>query len=167
MPWLPHSWRQAATTELTGFHSAITWSQRGRPFSGTNALDRKMNGIDSSIVTEFTASGLRITRPSSAPSQHMVKPSSSSSAKPAAARRTPLCARQPISAPTTAITTQLSAVISRSETVRPSSTAKRDIGSERNRSTRPLCRSPATPAALVPIAENITWVKMPAMMYSR
>ena len=52
----------------------------------------------------------------------------------------------------------------RSAVVRPTSTAERAIGSERNRSMRPVCMSSASPMA-VDTAPNITvWTKMPGIM---
>ncbi len=54
----------------------------------------------------------------------------------------------------------------RSALVRPTSTAERAIGSERKRSTRPFCRSSASPIEVVPIENATVWVKIPAIRNS-
>ena len=51
--------------------------------------------------------------------------------------------------------------------VRPTRTADRDIGRDRNRSMMPFCMSSASPAP-VKVAPKITvWAKMPAIRNSR
>jgi hypothetical protein len=49
----------------------------------------------------------------------------------------------------------------RSATVRPMSTAERDIGSDRNRSISPFCRSSARLAPVVVLPKTTVWAKMP------
>ncbi len=72
-----------------------------------------------------------------------------------------------MASPAAAIATQDSTDSARSATVRPIRTAERAIGRDRNRSTRPLPRSSATPTAVVAAPITIIWVKIPAMMNSR
>jgi len=57
--------------------------------------------------------------------------------------------RQPTARPVSATTTMVSTLSPRSATVRPTSTADRAIGSDRNRSTRPFCRSSAMPVPVI------------------
>ena len=54
-----------------------------------------------------------------------------------------------------------------SDVVRPTSTAARDMGSDRNRSMMPFCRSSARPIAVMPDPNITVCAKMPAMRYSR
>ncbi|SLJ46083.1 Uncharacterised protein [Mycobacteroides abscessus subsp. abscessus] len=55
----------------------------------------------------------------------------------------------------------------RSDNVRPISTAMRDIGSARIRSMMPFCRSPARPTVVKAALKATVWVKMPASRNSR
>ena len=63
--------------------------------------------------------------------------------------------RQPTTRPVSTMTTIEMALSPRSAIVRPTSTADRDIGSERNRSIRPFCRSSAMLAPVI-VAPKIT-----------
>jgi hypothetical protein len=51
----------------------------------------------------------------------------------------------------------------RSESVRPISTAARDIGSERKRSIRPRCRSSASPTPVVNDPNATVFTNTPAI----
>ena len=51
----------------------------------------------------------------------------------------------------------------RSAMVRPAITADRAIGSERNRSMRPFCRSSASPMAVFTAPKATVWTKMPGI----
>ena len=51
--------------------------------------------------------------------------------------------------------------------VRPTSTAERDIGSDRNRSMMPLVMSSASPTPVNVEPKITVWAKMPAIRYSR
>ena len=53
-----------------------------------------------------------------------------------------------------------------SERVRPVSTAIRDIGSERKRSTRPFFRSSTRPRAVAKPPNDICWTMIPGIMKS-
>ena len=48
-----------------------------------------------------------------------------------------------------------------SEAVRPTSTAERDMGSDRNRSMMPFCMSSAMPAPVNVAPKTTVWAKMP------
>ena len=62
--------------------------------------------------------------------------------------------RQPTRNPTTIISATTNTLRTRSASVRPASTAERAIGSERNRSIRPLFMSVASPIAVGDRAEH-------------
>jgi hypothetical protein len=69
--------------------------------------------------------------------------------------------RQPTTRPVSDITTITSTLFSTSLVVRPTRTAERDIGSERNRSMTPFWMSSASPTP-VSVAPKITvWAKIP------
>jgi hypothetical protein len=51
----------------------------------------------------------------------------------------------------------------RSDVVRPTRTAERAIGSDRNRSTRPLFMSSANPTAVVVAPKIAFWMKIPGI----
>ena len=77
--------------------------------------------------------------------------------------RTPPCGRKPTRKPTPVMMISTSTLRSRSATVRPPRTAMRAIGSARNRSMRPFCRSSASPIA-VPIApKSVVWTRIPGI----
>ena len=65
--------------------------------------------------------------------------------------------------PTTSITVIEMPLVTMSERVRPASTAERDIGSERKRSTRPLRRSSAIPIAVTKPPKAIVWTRIPGI----
>ena len=50
--------------------------------------------------------------------------------------------------------------------MRPISTAERDIGSERNRSISPFCRSSASEAPVMVLPKTTVWAKMPGIRNS-
>ena len=60
-----------------------------------------------------------------------------------------------------------SMLTTRSDRVRPISTAIRDIGSVRIRSMMPFCRSLARPTVVNAALKATVWVKMPASRNSR
>ena len=51
--------------------------------------------------------------------------------------------------------------------VRPTSTAERDIGNDRNRSMMPFVMSSASPAPVNVEPKITVWAKTPAIRYSR
>ena len=69
--------------------------------------------------------------------------------------------RQPTASPVSAMTAMEMALSPRSATVRPISTADRDMGSDRKRSMRPFCRSSARLAPVVVLPKTTVWAKIP------
>ena len=65
------------------------------------------------------------------------------------------------------MTASPSELSTRSESDRPSITASRDMGSDRNRSMMPVDMSCANPTAVEPIVPNIVIANMPGMRNSR
>ena len=64
------------------------------------------------------------------------------------------------------MTTSESRLVTTSASVRPASTAERDIGSERKRSIRPLLRSSASPSAVTKPPNAIVWTMIPGIRKS-
>jgi len=75
--------------------------------------------------------------------------------------------RQPTISPHADITTSATTLTTRSDVVRPRTTAMRDIGSDRNRSMMPFCRSLAKPMTVNAELNATVWAKIPAMRNSR
>ena len=69
--------------------------------------------------------------------------------------------------PVSDITTSTMTLFARSAAVRPTRTALRDIGSDRNRSMMPFCMSSARPAPVTVAPNTMVWPKMPAINHSR
>jgi hypothetical protein len=67
-PWVvPNSWRAAATTALSGFHSAMTRSQGGMFWVGTNTLEMNPSRNAGSMDSVSAACGLEAIMPSQMP----------------------------------------------------------------------------------------------------
>ncbi len=76
---------------------------------------------------------------------------------------TPARIRNPTAKPTPTMRAATKTFRTRSARVRPPRTAERDIGSERKRSSSPLCKSVASPID-VPMAPNtVVCTKMPGI----
>jgi hypothetical protein len=75
--------------------------------------------------------------------------------------------RQPTIRPVIIMMTMTSALLTRSEVVRPIRTAERAIGSERNRSMMPLVMSSARPLPVMVAPNSTVCAKMPAIRNSR
>ena len=71
--------------------------------------------------------------------------------------------RKPTSIPTAVMSTITNTLRTRSASVRPASTADRAMGSERNRSIRPLCRSSASPMPVAMAPNTAVCTKMPGI----
>ena len=63
--------------------------------------------------------------------------------------------------------TMVMTLLSTSLAVRPTSTAERDIGSDRNRSMMPFCMSSAMPAPVIVAPKMTVCTKMPGIRNSR
>ena len=70
---------------------------------------------------------------------------------------------QPTMKPTTHIRITTKKLRTKSARVRPTSTAERAIGSDRNRSIRPLLRSSASPTPVVSAPNTIVCTKIPGI----
>jgi len=79
----------------------------------------------------------------------------------------PVCTRQPMARPTAATTSAPRAWVSRSATVRPASTAARDIGSDRKRSISPVLMSVTRATAVPGAVPAMPMPSMPPIRYSR
>ncbi len=68
--------------------------------------------------------------------------------------------------PTTSITAIEIEFVTMSASVRPASTAARDIGSERKRSIRPFFRSSERPSAVTKPPKAMVWTMIPGIRKS-
>ena len=75
--------------------------------------------------------------------------------------------RQPTIRPVIDMITTTRQLLSRSLVVRPTSTADRDIGSERKRSMMPFWMSSAMPAPVIVAPKITVWAKIPGIRNSR
>ena len=75
--------------------------------------------------------------------------------------------RQPTSSPVTDMIAMTRTLLSTSLVVRPTSTAERDIGSDRNRSMMPFWMSSAMPAPVIVTPKITVCAKMPGIRNSR
>src|SRR2546422_2604719 len=116
---------------------------------GTNALLAKVNGKSQMKPADCAASTLLTTNPIVADTHEKAKLVSRSIPPAATQDRAEPCGRKPTSRPTDHITATTNVLRTRSERVRPVSTADLAIGKERKRSTRPRWRSVARPMPVV------------------
>lgn len=122
-----------------------------------------MSGKSHTKPADCTASTLRTSSPIVAEIHDREKEMSSSSPAAPSQRRGLPCGRKPTSSPTPSITRTVNMLRPRSPSVRPVSTAERDIGRERKRSTRPWVRSVASPTPVVIAPKETDCTKIPAM----
>jgi hypothetical protein len=161
-PWVvPNSCRAAATTALSGFHSATTRSQVGMFWVGTNTLEMNPSRNAGSMDSVSADCGLWAIMPSQMPTQAMAKPNSCSSRKPRTARPSPASARQPTTRAQTIVTNSAGSPMIVLLAERPMSTADRAIGRVRIRSMTPSLMSVATAVATVAEAKIAPWANSP------
>jgi hypothetical protein len=91
---------------------------------------------------------------------------SSSSAIPATISSASVPKRNPTASPTPIITTSCTTFVTMSASVRPVTTADRDIGRERKRSTSPFFRSSDSPSAVTKPPKTIDWTMIPGIRKS-
>jgi hypothetical protein len=96
-------------------------------------------------TADWAASTLRTDSATVANTHDTAKPNSSMTAMAARKRPGPVCTRKPTAKPTRHMNPTTTTLRAMSATVRPTSTAERAIGSDRNRSTRPRRMSSARP----------------------
>ena len=94
-------------------------------------------------------------RPSKANNHASENPKSTSTPTPAATISTLVCMRKPTSTPIANISNTITTLRMVSASTRPPSTAERDIGNDRSRSSKPLPLSSARPIAVFN-APNVT-----------
>jgi hypothetical protein len=100
-----------------------------------------------------------------APAQVIAKANSSERPTAASASPTPLWIRQPTNSPVAISTPMPSTWVSRSDSVRPASTADRAMGSDRNLSISPLAMSVVIPTAVPGALPAIAIPNMPLIRY--
>ena len=109
----------------------------------------------------WTDSALRRDTPRNAISQHMATPSASTRSKAPAAPATPPWNRNPSPTATPTMISDDHAVRTMSAVTRPATTAERAIGSDRNRSMRPLWKSAFNPTAVCVVPNPIPCTSRP------
>ena len=129
----------------------------------TNADEANTSSARIGNDAACAVSGSRTDRPIRANTQAKAKANSSSTSRPPTNAAGLVWIRKPTRKPTTHISTMTKASRTRSARVRPASTADRAMGSERNRSMRPLFRSSARPIAVFMAPKATVCTKMPGM----
>src|SRR5690606_16117327 len=165
--WLPNSDRTESDSALIGFHSANTCSGPGNRSAATNTVEMNVTGKIQMKPALCATSTLPEISAISEPTQAMANANSNSIRYASTASVTLPRMRQPMSKPHNDITRRPSVVTARSDSVRPSSTAELDMGSERNRSMMPFCRSLAIPMTVNAELNATVWTKMPPIRKSR
>jgi len=133
------------TTIDTGWWFANHSRGAGIDAADTNAVDAKTSGARIGNDAACAASALAADKPTSANTHESECANSNISPIPAIRPNTLVWMRQPTMKPTPTIKETTNTLRTRSASVRPASTAERDIGSDWNRSMRPLWRSSARP----------------------
>src|SRR5699024_4647590 len=164
---LPNSSRVAWMTAANGCHVANAYNGPRSDCNGTNAAEMKLTGNSQINPALWATSTLRANSPMNAPTQDNAQANSNITRYPSAASPNPVLICQPTSRPHTDITIRARTLITRSEVVRPSTTASRDIGNDRNRSMMPFCRSLAKPTTVNAELNATVCAKIPAIRYSR
>ena len=127
----------------------------------TNTLDTKPSRNAGVMLSTSADCGLLAYRPITEPTQPMEKPNSSSTTKPATAEGRPFPARQPTASAQQIITASEGRPTMTVDTVRPTSTEDRVIGSALNRSITPSDMSVATATATEAEANSVDWANRP------
>src|SRR6266498_1188352 len=167
LPVFPKASRTAWATEETGFHSAKVRRGPGRKSLRTNVFAMKVNGKMNMNEALFTTSTLPTFNPTKAKIHDMAYANSSNRRKPPIAGTGDVLIRHPTINPVTDITKIDAELKTTSLVVRPTRTADRAIGSDRNRSMMPLVMSSASPAPVNVEPKITVWAKTPAIRYSR
>jgi hypothetical protein len=152
---------------VNGFASANWRRPSGIVWAGTKIDDANVSGKIAVKPIEFAVSGVDETSPTSAKIHENAYPRSRRSTIPSA--MSPAVAPmklKPAMKPTVSRTTSDRQLSTMSDDVRPSSTAARDIGSERKRSISPLCTSSVRPSAVTKPPKAIDWTMMPGIRKS-
>src|SRR6187431_1323453 len=131
----------------------------------TNADEMNVIGNIQMNPAELATSTELADSPMNACTQLRLKANSSSSDVATAASPSVPSNRKPITNATPSITKKVNRLRRRSDTVRPMSTAARDIGSERSRSIKPLLMSSARPTAVNDEPNTSDWAKIPGIRY--
>src|SRR3954451_10544614 len=163
---LPNSSRTDWTSAETGFQSAMVFSNGGKLLVGTNVLATNVSGKITMKLALLTTSGVRTISPTVAITQLNAYANSSSRRNPRAASGPEEWIRQPTTRPVTTMTTIEIALSPTSAAVRPTSTADRLIGSERNRSMSPFWMSSAMLAPVMVDPKITVWARMPGSRHS-
>ncbi|GAB3986721.1 hypothetical protein GCM10029978_102960 [Actinoallomurus acanthiterrae] len=108
--------------------------------------------------TDFTP------RPITVPIEENANAKAISSRMPPSAGATPFWNRNPTAYPAATMMSSVRVLRADSATSRPTSTADRAIGSDRNRSISPLCRSSARPTEVPAVANAMVCTKIAGIM---
>src|SRR4051794_25303209 len=158
--------RAALITTDTGWFSAHGCSQLGIDDTGTNADDANTITARNGNDAAWAVSAFLVTRPMIANNHESEY--ANASVMPIAPRKPHafVWMRQPTMKPTIDMSTITNALRTKSASVRPTSTALRAIGNERNRLMRPFWRSSARPTPVLRAPNTIVWMKTPGIRKS-
>ena len=146
---------------VTGLASAKVRSQEGMLATGTNTELAKTSGKMATKPAAWAASAPRTVSATNAKIQLSANPNAATTATEAIACSAPPWKLNPIKYPIMIISPKIRTLRTRSASVRPSSTAERDIGIERKRSTTPRSRSSARPMAVCVARKATDWTRIP------
>src|SRR3954451_6538709 len=158
---LPNSSRTDWTRADTGFQSAMAFSTVGKLLVGTNVLATNVSGKITMKLALLTTSGVRTINPTVAITQLNAYANSSRRRNPRSASGTEEWIRQPTTRPVMTMTTIEMQLRPTSAVVRPTSTAERLIGRDRNRSMSPFWMSSAILDPVMVEPKITVWARMP------
>ena len=149
-------------TFVNGFASAIGSSQSGIVLGSTNADDTNVIGNIQMNPAELAASTDFDREPDQRlhPAQGVAEEQQQERRHDRLGERSPRSGTRSANA-TPSITKNVNTLRTRSDTVRPMSTADRAIGSDRSRSMRPFWRSSARPTPVNAELNTSVWLKIP------
>src|SRR5436190_1795533 len=148
---------------VTGLCSAIGWIHEAMPMTGTSAALTNTMGKMPVNIAAWAPSTCLIASATTAEIHEKTNPTESTSAIIPIAPTTPFWNLNPTRYATTITRSSRIRFLATSEVVRPTRTAERAIGSERNRSTRPFFMSSARPIAVVVEPKIAFCTKMPGI----
>src|SRR5215203_878894 len=152
-----------AVSRWGGGHTARPCNHDGIVATGTNADDANTSGARSGNDTAWAVSASFTERPTMANTHDSEYEKATMIAMQPSSPHTLVPIVHPTQNPTTHIRITTKKLRTRSARVRPTSTAERAIGSERNRSMRPLLKSSARPTPVVSEPNTMVCTKIPGI----
>src|ERR687898_2716682 len=153
--------RTADAVTETGWCSANPCSHVGIDATGMNSDEAKISGKTIGNAAACAVSGSPTANPTPAKTHDIEYANSRTIPSPARTANTFVGTRNPTANPTSITSTMTNTLRNRSAEVRPARTAERAMGSDRNRSSRPLFRSVAKPTAVAIAPKTVICTNTP------